>query len=130
MISKQKGFTVLEIILVLLILGILAAIALPRYLDIQNEARNNAIEGALAAGASQIAMQYARDLLADPPLATATSWSPATPSYTIQLGDFSATLTQACGTNAAGVTINDAGSPVWVVSVTRSKTKSFTVCGS
>jgi prepilin-type N-terminal cleavage/methylation domain-containing protein len=37
-ISNQKGFTLIEIIAVLVILGILAAIAIPKYLDMRREA--------------------------------------------------------------------------------------------
>ncbi len=37
-IRNQKGFTLIEIIAVLVILGILAAIAIPKYLDMRREA--------------------------------------------------------------------------------------------
>jgi len=37
-IRNQKGFTLIEIIAVLVILGILAAIAIPKYLDMRKEA--------------------------------------------------------------------------------------------
>ncbi len=37
-IRNQKGFTLIEIIAVLVILGILAAIAIPKYLDMRTEA--------------------------------------------------------------------------------------------
>ena len=39
-IDNQKGFTLIEIIAVLVILGLLAAIALPRYVDLENNAKN------------------------------------------------------------------------------------------
>ncbi len=62
--SKNAGFTLIEIIAVLLILAVLAAVAIPRYLNLIDEATNKALDGALAAGYSQLSMTYAERLLA------------------------------------------------------------------
>lgn len=55
--KKQKGFTLIELIIVIIILGILAVTAAPKFLDIQNDAQESAMEGILGAlnSASQIA---------------------------------------------------------------------------
>ncbi|MGE4536844.1 MAG: type II secretion system protein [Desulfovibrio sp.] len=55
----QQGFTLIEIIAVLVILGILAVVAIPKYINLQDEARNSAAKGLIAAAQSQLSMGYA-----------------------------------------------------------------------
>ena len=62
-VSNQKGFTLIEIIAVLVILGILAAVAVPRFMNLTEEASRKAAMQAVAEGKSRLSNQFASFLL-------------------------------------------------------------------
>ena len=62
-LGNESGFTLLEIIAVLVILSILAVVALPRYFNLQSQARDKAMQTAMAEAIGRVNGYFAEQVL-------------------------------------------------------------------
>ena len=70
--DNQKGFTIVELVVVIIILGILAATALPRFIDVSAEAHLAAVDGVEGGFRAGVALNQAKWLAASRPTNTTT----------------------------------------------------------
>jgi MSHA pilin protein MshA len=69
--STNRGFTLIELVIVLVIVGILAAIAIPRFQNLTTDAKVKGLQGILGNVRSALIIYKANALLTDP---TVTGW--------------------------------------------------------
>ena len=61
--NKQSGFTLIELVIVIIILGILAATAVPKFVDLQGDARRSAMKGVKGALEGAATLTYSRSAI-------------------------------------------------------------------
>lgn len=83
LVRNQKGFTLIEIIAVLVILGILAAVAVPKYLDMSAQAKANAAQGEVAEIKSALNLAYSKYFMTNGAAATTITQVVTTAGWTV-----------------------------------------------
>ncbi len=81
--QQQRGFTLIELIIVIVILGVLAVTAAPKFIDIQSDARAATLNGVRAALQGGAQLVYARSALAGVQANPATDPVDATSRVTV-----------------------------------------------
>ncbi len=62
-LNNDKGFTLIELVIIIILIGVLAAIAIPKYVDLRNNAVESAAMATLDAGRAGVTLDFASKVL-------------------------------------------------------------------
>ena len=96
-LSDQKGFTIIELVMVIVIIGILAATAIPKFVDLKSNADTAVLDGIGGSLHATVSMKHAQYLIN-----SASTYDAAAIAAAVDVSG--ATVTEAAGTITAKVT--------------------------
>ena len=105
MVRNQKGFTIIELVVVIVVLGILAAVAFPKFQDLSTDAKQAVVNGAKAALVSAAVITFAKNQGVKQPIATIQAQTSVDSNITLG-GTCTAATISYVGTPSASATVN------------------------